>query len=619
MSEVGAVVDVCRDIDEYIARAGVWRPGSPFPVLDGPQLDRYRSVFPAGGLPRVAVTPRPGVVLSVGPPVSAAAGRLLALATARPHSHVPPSELSEALDRARGGLVAVVGTVEALTAAGDWPGARADLVGVLTGRSEAALSCLVFRTVTVDAIPSDQVFTVSHPLMEGADRADAASLAELETVRREHVKVLVLRGQGRECCFGLMDSMVCGREDSMYLPVLPADPDQRATPCMSGRGCFRTDLTQDELVPAADLRATLVLAHSCSSIAVGANAYPHRIALALGLLEGTAVAVVGALGVHVAQLGTASDFVAAIDADLPLGEITRQLAVRSQPLGGALVRFGLLGDPGLTMPWRDRTAITALGARARLEPPDHRDLDRLAAIEQVMARLERLRWLDIALPEQELLGLRERLRATCAEPNDPRAGERAGEIETDLAELQRQMVASLTEHIYTTGWNFGGSAFATLRQHSESPTDCPNCGTARATLIELRHRIEPELRVSTLQCRRCGDIWWSTGPVDTALRWEGPVDVTAVPEEPVAVERTLVNDSDRVVRGAIGYAFRSRRYLGLPPGWSEPLLLKPGGRHLFRHDVDLVSYSPQPDTHTTPVVAIADGIYAASMVMLRLG
>jgi hypothetical protein len=624
--EGDAPILLCEDGDGFLTAAERWAPGRPFPVLAGPALERYRRLFADRPLPAVSTAPRRGVVLSTGNGVCRAAGALLAAATGRPHRHLPLDLVHDELVDNAGQLVALVGVAHDLCALGDWPGTSGALVGLVTARSEEALSCLVYRSLTAEAAHEERVFISSHPMFRTAVEADAVDLPGLRRVLTRRPKVLVLRGQGRECSFGLLDGSVCGRDEhpaktDRPLPPIQVAPGQRATPCLRGDGCFRTDLGPEGHVQAHELNAVLVFAHSCSAVGVGVGAYPPEINLGLGLMDSTAVAVIGVLGVHVAQRGAQRDLEAALARGLPLGEIVPWLEGHARPLSGDLVRFGLLGDPGLVLDWRDPAAVTAgPDGRARQRHPfDQAAVDLLGHAHQVVIpRLERLRWLDLDVEEGTLNELRSRIRLAVRDPYEPGIGAEAAKIADDLAELQTRSVERLAHQIYVEGWIYGGPAFAGMRQTGRRAETCPNCRRARAVHLTLRHTVDPELTFQTLQCRRCGDVWWTSESGEPTLALDGPLDLAESLDRPFTLERLVVNRADRPVSGAVGYAFRQRKIHGLPPGRVERCTVPPHGTHRFRAEVDLAGARPRADAHTTPFVALLDGVYVASMVMLTL-
>jgi hypothetical protein len=609
-----AATRLCPSRNAFVREARRWRPGLPFPLLPGPSLERYRALFASGELPAVAAGGRSGSVVSTGGDLSGGVARLLAMATGRPHRHVHADRLPADLAAHGGELVAVVGLADELADVGDWPGHGPARIGVLVGRDAPSLVCLAYRSLTLDAPDEDRVFVASHPLLAGADEADAASFRELQWVRDHRARLLVLRTKGRECCSNILDGMVCGRSEPLGTP-LPPESGFRTTPCLHGEGCFRIDLTEAELLRACDVHATLIFAQSCSSMALGTNAYPSSISLALSLLEGTAVAMIGALGVHVLQRGAQDVLEAALEAELPLGEVVSRLEGES-PLRGALHRFGLLGDPGLVLPRPTRVAspshIALPGPRLRSGEGD--PLASVARDHRVASRLERLRWLDVEVPDGELLTLRREMRALCWDPlNAPPA---CG-ISDQLTGLQRTMVADLVAALHGAGWDLVPLLRA-FRQVSAEDAPCPVCARPIATRVVLRHRVDDGVVLQSLQCRRCGDVWWTSEPGEPTIEVRGPGEFDARRNSVACFEWEVANRGRLVRRGAVGYAFRSRKNLGVPPGESRSCVLSPGQALRVRHQVDLVDHAPPPDTHSLSAVALLDGILTVSLGMMRL-
>jgi hypothetical protein len=611
----GPTVLVCSDTDEFVEVAARWRPGQPFPLLPGPALRRYEELFAGDEPPAVPAVTRPGLVVSTGGRVAEAAAGLLAAATSRPHRHVAASELLAELSRYAGELVAVVGLAEDIESVGDWPGESGARVGVLATRTPQSLACLVYRTLTVDAAGGgNRVFVAAHPRVEDSDQADVIDFAGLAEVREKRNDVVVLRGLGKECSVALADGIVCGRSDAIDspLPIFPVN--SRLMPCLRGEGCFREDLTDDERLPAKDVHAKLVFTHGCSSVSLGTNVYPTHISLGLGLLDGTAVAVMGSMGVHIVQRQAQAELEAALSEGLPLGDVVHRLAERAYPINGWLNRFGLLGDPALVLRTPPRAATLTRTSR-----PDERVVRDLAHLNNVvLPRLDRLRRLELELDPADLRSLRRQLEAATEDLTDPELPGIRDVLVDEVADLQLRAVEDLVDQIFATGWNFGGPALDGMRQVDRRDVRCPNCGRDTAARLTLRHAVDEELVIQTLQCRRCGDVWWSTEPGEPTVSLLGPLDVDATRSVPVTLTREVRNATGHELTGGVGFAFNLRKTLGLPPPTSAPRVVPANGATEFGAHLDLVRYQPAPDVHTGVFVALLSGVYVASVTMMRL-
>ncbi|NEE10322.1 hypothetical protein G3M58_28210, partial [Streptomyces sp. SID7499] len=86
-----------------------------------------------------------------------ACGRLLAVATERPHLHVPVEDVVRTVGE-QSGPVAVVALADELENAGDWPGARNPRAGVVSARTPASLVCLVYRSLVPEHRSSPGAF-----------------------------------------------------------------------------------------------------------------------------------------------------------------------------------------------------------------------------------------------------------------------------------------------------------------------------------------------------------------------------------------------------------------------------------------------------------------------------
>lgn len=608
----------CAGPEEFLALAGRWKAGDPFPVLAGEPVERYRALFPED-LPVVRRTSRPGTVLSTGDEVTRATAALLAAATGRPHRHVAPDLLLKELAEHPDELVAVVARPADLVEAGDWPGAGGARVGVLTARSAAALSCLVYRTLTCDEIPDDGVLVASHPLLTTGEHADVVLFDEFAGLRSRRVRALFLAGLGRECSLSFPDGIICGRSDAVDGRSIPVAAGLRALPCLHGAGCFRLDLTDAERLPAASVNATLVFAHSCSSVPLGVNAYPEHVSLALGLVDGTAVAVVGVRGVHLAQRGAEQELAAALAEQLPLGDVVRRMEDRSRPMRSVFQSFGLVGDPALVLrPPGGLSAHPALAAPQGGPTVDDPAVERLRRLDQVvLPRLERLRWLQVDFGDpDELAAVRDRVRRVAGKLTDPELAGQVELLEDEVAAVQHAAVGRMTEVIYDRGWDFVGPVMSGLEQVERVPTVCPQCARSTAVLVALAHRVDPALRLRSLQCRRCGDVWWSTA--DDELSLSGPLDLSVRRESPGVLDRRLTNRGRHRARGAVGFAYRIRKKFHLPPPRSVACDVAPGTAQEVAFPLDLRSSAAQPDTHTGIVIALVDGVFIESYAMVRL-
>ncbi|MEV0238055.1 hypothetical protein [Nonomuraea sp. NPDC050786] len=619
----GLPVILCADQAEYIERAGSWRPGESFPVLDGPSLTRYQKLFDGTEMPTVRQTRRVGRVVSVGGAVSRAAGHLLAAATHRPQRHIPGGELLAEIGRSPDEILAVVGLTDDFADVVDWPGKATARIGLVAARSASALSSLLYRSVTIESAPAeDRFFVAMNALLPGADNGCAVELSELDLVRNNRVRALTIHAPGRECSANLLDTVICGREKPLSIPMYP-EPGLRATPCLLGDGCFRADLAESEILQAADLNAAVIYLNTCSAIAIGAHAYPYGLSVALGALEGTAVAVVGVVGTTFLQLAGERNLQCGLSEGLPLGEIVHEMTLRNRPLAGDLSRFGLLGDPGIVMPWNTAETRASTAPRSWAGPWDEEALARLTALNRdVIPRLERLRWLGLSVPDEELLKIRQRIRQLTVGAQDaaprPAAEAEVEEVEEALVHIQQSMVGAQLQQIFRTGWTFVGPAYRGLTQVSEQAVTCPSCGEPRATRATMQHQVEPELFIQTLQCLRCGIVWWSTEPDERTVAITGPIDVRARLGEVSFFDRQISNHGADVLRGAVGYTFRHHDR-GLPaPEWTETCWIAPDRARDFRPVLDLRVAHPLRDAHTTPFIALLNGIYTASAATIQI-
>ncbi|MFB4426006.1 hypothetical protein C5F59_033635 [Streptomyces sp. QL37] len=613
-------VQVYGDPAEAVERSAQWRPGDPFPLLAGAALDRFSRLV--GELPAVEVTPRTGTVFSTGGPVSRAAGRLLAVATERPHRHVDPAGLASAV--AGAGPVALVGLASDLAEVGDWPAAGNPRVGVLTGRTPASLLCLVYRTLVPEAGARNGTFVVSNPFHQDELDADAIEKAEMDRLFTERNQLVVYHLHGRECSAGMPDAVICGRShDGSDLPAPPPE-GFRIPSCLRGEGCYRGDLAEEQRIRAMDLNAVLVFSQSCSTVAVGTSAFPSEVSLGAGFLEGTTVAVIGGMGSHMAEPGLEREVLDGVAAGLPLGDIVARLNSGDRGHRGGMATFGLLGDPGLVLtvpaeqeapppsPAPERSTAGG-GEDAALETLRHLN-------DVVLPRCERLPWLELDGAEEEFLALRGRLRELAYRPADGDTAARAALLADEVAEAQHRLIRRAAASAQREGADFLGDSSSLFDQEAREEIHCVGCDRPRAFRLRLRHRVEQGLTVLTEQCRRCGDLHWSTAESpDTAPRILGPVDFPADRGIVSELTRELVNPGPHTVRGAVGFAFQTKDEPVLPSWVSEPVEIPAGGVYRFRIPLDLPAFpTVRPDPHTGQVMALLDGVYLLSPAVMNL-
>ncbi|MFC5218985.1 hypothetical protein [Streptomyces coerulescens] len=611
---------LCSTPEELIEVARTWAPGEPFPLLPGRPLDRYLTLS-GGALPPVRLVPRTGVVLSTGGDMGRAAGRLLADATERPHRHVPADRLRQAVAEAAG-AVAVVGLGRDLTEGGDWPGADNPHAGVLTGRTPDSLACLIYRTLVPDEHAEPSTFVVTNSFHGDDLSADAVEMDEMRDLHRRRHQLVVYHLHGRECSVGLPDGIICGRTDDGVTPLgplLPArslDASLRIPSCLRGEGCFRADLAEDQRVQAADLHAVVVFSQSCGAVSAGVSPYPEEVGIGSGFLEGTAVAVIGGMGSHSAEVGSELLVEQGLREGRPLGEIVAALNASGGDQRDGLAMFGLLGDPGLVVGPRDGNTRQLAAPRAA----DPEALETLRYLNDVVVPgCERLAWLEVDLQNEPLQKVRRSIRELAGRPTEPGWASDVTRVVQDVAAVQRGIVDHAAALIQSEGADFLGDASPTFEVVSKRPAWCTSCETDRGQLLFLRHTVERGLTVRTLQCRRCGDVWWSTEDGEPSILIGGSVDFDTDRSAPGTLRRVLVNKRDRPIRGAMALAFRAFYDPPVLPLWrSESVTVLPGKSHTFSVPIEFPSPGARPDVHSGFIIGLFEGCYLMSPVIFRL-
>jgi hypothetical protein len=529
---------------------------------------------------------------------------LLARATGRPHLHVRLDEIASVVKRHCGEPVALIGLVGEFDGLGDWPGHMAPRLGVVTARDAAALSCLVYRTLTVNALGPARDFTLTHPDDPEADSADAVGRDELDGLKDEPLRLLAMRVHGMECSANLPDGILCGRSDFLGLPLPAAQEGQRAVSCLNGAGCYRKDLREDQRIPVSDFDASVVFAQSCMSVAVGNNVFPGEIGFGVGFLSGTSVAVIGTIGKHLEDVAYLTEMRAALADGLPLGDALERVNGLALRIGGEMSRFGLLGDPATILE-------SAAGEALATKPYQVVETGELAYLGgTVIPRLRRLRWLDVEVPEAELAAIEALIRAACTD-----GGQGTEAVAERLAGLQTEIAASLVRGVHGSWWHFTQSALPAFKRLGDEPVRCPVCGLDSAFLARFEHRAEPELRISTIQCRRCGDLTWSTG--EAAIGWASDHVTWLARGHQRTVRATVSNGGSRRITGGIGFAISAGGFLKLPEGWSAECALEPGGSREVSWSL-AAAPDVVPHEYEGWSIQLFDGIYSASTLQVEV-
>ncbi|MFI7134868.1 hypothetical protein ACIBQ1_55035 [Nonomuraea sp. NPDC050153] len=612
MSDSKAVVR-CDDALSYERLAASWQPGFAFPVMTGPSLTRYENVLRSEGvveLPAVISASWPGVVVSMGDPVAHAAAGLLASATSRPHHRADSTSLYGVLDDFEAVPVALVATAGDTARLGDWPGIRHPRFGLVTSRTAESLSCLIYRTLTLHSRAVADDIAVIHPTAVGADHADAVAMDELRPLLQRPGRALQVLSHGRECCLVLVDGLVCGRGTA----APPAGADlaarRRMPPCLRGEGCWRQELGDEDRIAASSIDVQLAFLQTCDSIAVGNNAHPLSVGVALGFMEGTTVAVVGTVGFHIAQRPLFDDLAGAIRGGARLGEAVELLNAAGEA-NREFTRFGLLGDPSLQIDLsQSRSAHRRHSAVQRAEPAD----EELSAQQVILGRLRSLLSLQLPMDELRLGEVERALRRGLLSRGD-RQIDTLREVRQNIDEIQAAAVQELVREIHGTWWGFFGSNARAFRQVSSTPVNCPACRCDSAVRVELTHRLPVDLTIFTVHCQRCGDLSSSTSAsTDFAVDADHVVYAPRLQDSELTC--TLISERDRPTHGQAGFVFVAGGIGDLPQGRSRPVSVGPHGTQRERWRFRLGEHV-QAAEHYAVVASLIEGEYRCSNVFVN--
>ncbi|WP_052850397.1 hypothetical protein [Streptomyces avicenniae] len=567
MSDAKTVVR-CDDAHSYEQLAASWRPGFPFPVMNGPSLTNYEEVLRAEGtvgLPEVTSASWPGVVVSLGNPVAHAAAGLLARATSRPHRRVDSAGLYPALEEFEAVPVALVATAADIAALGDWPGSRHPRFGLVTSRTDESLSSLIYRTLTLRSRAAADDILMIHPTAVGADKADAVAMDELRPLVRGPSRTLQVLTHGRECCLVLFDGLVCGRGTAAPPAEVDLPAHTRMPSCLRGEGCWRQDLGDEDRIAASSIDARLVVLQTCDSIAVGNNAHPLSVGVGLGFMDGTTVAVVGTVGFHIAQGPVFDDVADALHEGARLGEAVERLNAAGEA-NREFAEFGLLGDPSLQMDLSEPRSPRRNHTAARETEPVE---DGLIAQQVILGRLRSLLPLALPMDERRLGEVERDIRRGLLSRGDGRA-DALHEVRQSIDEIQAATVRELVRKAHDSWWGLYSDKARAFRQVSSATVICPVCRRDSAVRVELAYRLPVDLTIFTVQCRRCGDLSSSTSAsTDFDVTSDHVVYVPRQQDGEITCD--LASERDRAAHGHVGFAFVAGGTSHLPRGESRPV------------------------------------------------
>lgn len=348
---------------------------------------------------------------------------------------------------------------------------------------------------------------------------------------------------------------------AIQLPVLEQGGLPQLLSCQQGKGCIRQDLDESARVPARRLAGKLTVLQVCSAVSTGAHTVSSDVILALDLLDGGAVAVLGASGYYTADLDTEQHIRWLIRQGCNLGAIATAVNRKADQRQGSLGHFVLLGDPALvpegwllnaaeckTDPVRPRgestTGESSEASTARLR--------RVAS--QVLPALDRLSWLGLDPDPALTTAVRSELAAAweSSRQDQGTTGADLAELEEALGRVHRQLVTSMGETARNSWWSFGGSP-ADLQELGLAERTCSGCGR-EARLVQYAHRLIDLARFTVQVCPHCGPTTWATGETSSVVARHGRTESSHYVGDLVALPLELANHSQSPVSVVVGGA-----------------------------------------------------------------
>ncbi|MBO0514356.1 hypothetical protein [Streptomyces beijiangensis] len=354
--------------------------------------------------------------------------------------------------------------------------------------------------------------------------------------------------------------------------------------------------------------------------------------LSLGLLEGTAVAVIGSLGRHRVDAKAEHILTEALNDGLRLGDVAKRLNEYGQGVGGEMSKVILLGDPAISFPNRSASSLRAVVSPKHVDgrgTPAPTAIDATTMVEvnhlstQVLPALQRLRWMDIEVDQAALIQWDDaaiHLARVCLQPfhdDAPMAGELTSVLSDDVASAQINILKGIVENAHATWWRPGGPLLSECQPVASTAVPCPHCGRNSARSSIYRHRTREDLLVHLGICPRCGTWRWSSaagGPV----RHTTPMDIQARVGEAISLTAALHNDSNRTVRGAAAFVFVNGAYEHLPAPTVQAVTLAPGVSEPMTVTVRPDRRRVSVDLHEGMFLTLIDGAFSAYPLVVDL-
>jgi hypothetical protein len=489
------------------------------------------------------------------------------------------------------------------------------MVGVLTARNLDTLSALVAKSVLGIRAPADHTVSVDT-VFTAPGESNPTSLDEFLARVGDGVSMLGMTTHGRQCLMHLDDAVICGRALAPQQLIVETDTDfMGRTSCQWEEGCFRDHWSGDRLLPATEVRASLVFMDVCGTMKTGSSQFDSSTALALSLLEGDVLGVVCSPWTRDGLPRLSDVFCAAVRGGMSLGAavaLANEAVARS---GRSVGFFALLGDAGMH-PFPEMAASTraaesggaievpACGTRVHLSagqfgritldgpviavrvaddelfvapsPPRPGpvraeftfqetsvgpSISRLAETAQAYSDI----WcLGVRLKQAPQAELRRHI-LECYEysaDNVPAASEFIPRLDAAwqvAAALDHEIVTQLITATAKTQLHLTERYFRHSRREGLGFTACPQCGLA-AEINSWQHIVVRNMRRQVLSCHACSELIDQEMANAVEVRLTGPVHAQRGQTLPQLAE--ITSRCDYAVSGWLGYALLNEEKYG---------------------------------------------------------